>query len=255
MHANIVSKVGAAVLKDIEGLDPSVVGFERPECCGPLPPKLPGSFEPLMSHAFMSSNVPAVEWDKTCSNVKGFNEFAKAYKSIPRGAATVYHDASQPASDASSVIVFRFHDGADANHRVSAVEYTGSWEAGEMPWNGKGVVSVERSDEIFIFVCAHRRRDDRCGYCGPMLVELIKQAVTSSMPAGEGEKVHVLPCSHIGGHVYAGNVLVYSKRGGVCFGCFCPPDIPALVESIATQSHDVPESLKARVRGVMGPGN
>lgn len=253
-HASLITKVGASVLKDIEGLDPNAVGFERPECCGPIPPKLPGSFEPLMSHAFVSSNISAVEWDKTCGNVKGYDDFRKQFKSVPRSAATVYYDDTV-SSDAQTAIVFRYHDGADAGHRVSAMQYTGHWEADQVPWNAKGTVAVDRSDETFIFVCAHRRRDDRCGYCGPMLVGLIRNAVAEKLESGAREKVHVLPCSHIGGHVYAGNVLVYSRKGGVCYGCFCPPDIPALVETIATGSHTIPETLKARVRGEMGPGN
>lgn len=50
-------------------------------------------------------------------------------------------------------------------------------------------------------------RDIKCAACGPKLIDWLKEA------AGEqklGDKdVRVWPCSHVGGHRYAGNALVY----------------------------------------------
>ncbi|CUG94265.1 Hypothetical protein, putative [Bodo saltans] len=247
-HASIVTRVGAAVLKDIEGLNGDSLGFERSECCGPLPPKLPGSFEPLIHHAFMSTTVSSTLWDKMCSNVEGFEGLRVACKSkLPKSMATAFCDAN---ASARSVLLFKYDDEAK---RVHATEYSGEWQSSELPWDAKGVIASDRSDETFIFVCAHLRRDDRCGYCGPVLVELIKQAVAKHSSSAVHEKVRVFPCSHVGGHVYAGNVLLYNKKGSVCIGCFCPSDIEALLDGIATNGVEtVPPSLAARVRGSMG---
>jgi hypothetical protein len=246
-HASIVTRVGAAVLKDIEGLNGESVGFERSECCGPLPPKLPGSFESLIHHAFMSTTVNATLWDKMCSNVEGFEGLRGACKSkLPKSMATAFYDASAAAR---SVILFKYDEEAN---RVHATEYSGEWQPSELPWEAKGVIASDRSNETFIFVCAHLRRDDRCGYCGPVLVELMKQAIAKH-PSTKVQAVRVFPCSHVGGHVYAGNVLLYNSQGSICVGCFCPSDIEALLDGIATNDvATVPPSLEARVRGRMG---
>lgn len=248
-HASLVTKVGAATLKDIEGLDADTVGFARAECCAPLPPKLPGSFEALLRHAFLATSVPAPQWDKTCTNVRGFEAFQKAMKALPKSAATAYYDDGLRA-DASLALLFSYDE---SDQQVIATQYSGTWDPTQLPWeaNTHGVIATDRSAETFIFVCSHRRRDDRCGYCGPMLVDCIRQAVAERMPKG-ADAVHVYPCSHVGGHVYAGNVLVYHKKGGVCFGCFCPSDIPALLDSIRDDANDIPVSLVERVRGRMG---
>lgn len=248
-HASIVTRVGAAVLKDIEGLSGDVVGFERAECCGPLPPKLPGSFEPLVNHAFLSTTVSATAWDKMCSNVEGFDSLRQVVKAkVPKSMTTAYCNA---AAEGRSLLLFKFDEEAK---RVHATEYSGEWQATELPWEAKGVIASDRSDETFIFVCAHLRRDDRCGYCGPVLVELFKQAVAKHPNSKVQEKVRVFPCSHVGGHVYAGNVLLYNSKGSVCIGCFCPSDIDALLDGIATDDVErVPPSLEARVRGRLVP--
>lgn len=57
----------------------------------------------------------------------------------------------------------------------------------------------------FLFVCSHTKRDERCGYCGPRLTEAFSKEAQSN-----GQTV--LKCSHVGGHVYAGNVIAYTGK-------------------------------------------
>ena len=64
---------------------------------------------------------------------------------------------------------------------------------------------LEPSTLVFI-VCAHRARDARCGDRGPGIARALTAADSSHI---------VLLSSHIGGHVYAGNVIVY---GGISSG-------------------------------------
>lgn len=75
--------------------------------------------------------------------------------------------------------------------------------------NGKPWASVVQ--EVFtgshVFVCAHGSRDRRCGVCGPVLIEKLKEEIESR---GLKNQVFVNACSHIGGHKYAGNVIIYS---------------------------------------------
>ncbi|XP_010514465.1 PREDICTED: uncharacterized protein LOC104790412 [Camelina sativa] len=84
----------------------------------------------------------------------------------------------------------------------------------------------------FVFVCAHGSRDKRCGVCGPALMEKFKEEIGSR---GLSEKIFVLPCSHIGGHKYAGNLIVFSpdsagNMSGHWYGYVTPDDVPAMLD-------------------------
>mmetsp|Transcript_54264 Transcript_54264/g.150965 ORF Transcript_54264/g.150965 Transcript_54264/m.150965 type:complete len:268 (-) Transcript_54264:210-1013(-) len=68
-------------------------------------------------------------------------------------------------------------------------------------------------EDCHAFVCAHANRDARCGYCGPRLVDAIKTSASG---------VHVRKCSHVGGHAYAGNVLVFKGGQGDFYGYVTP---------------------------------
>merc|ERR1711964_690661 len=61
----------------------------------------------------------------------------------------------------------------------------------------------------FVVDCAHVARDARCGTCGPQLVEAFEAAVAER----ELHNIHVLASSHVGGHSYAGNVLLIGDDG------------------------------------------
>lgn len=66
-----------------------------------------------------------------------------------------------------------------------------------------------------IFVCCHGSRDRRCGVCGPALIAKFKDEI-------DVQNLHchvsVSPCSHIGGHKYAGNVIIFGAREGEVTG-------------------------------------
>lgn len=69
-----------------------------------------------------------------------------------------------------------------------------------------------------VFVCVHAARDERCGRCGPPLLEALERAIRT-----EGlVDVVVRATSHVGGHKYAANVLVYPD--GVWYGYARPED-------------------------------
>ncbi|KAH7546950.1 hypothetical protein FEM48_Zijuj01G0255400 [Ziziphus jujuba var. spinosa] len=84
----------------------------------------------------------------------------------------------------------------------------------------------------YVFVCSHGSRDRRCGVCGPALVTRFRNEIESYGLQG---KISVSPCSHIGGHKYAGNVIIFGSNinGGVTghwYGYVSPDDVPALLE-------------------------
>uniref|UniRef100_A0A1J3J2E3 Altered inheritance of mitochondria protein 32 n=1 Tax=Noccaea caerulescens TaxID=107243 RepID=A0A1J3J2E3_NOCCA len=84
----------------------------------------------------------------------------------------------------------------------------------------------------YVFVCSHGSRDRRCGVCGPSLVSRFREELEFHGLQG---KVSVSPCSHIGGHKYAGNVIIYQSKvhrkvTGHWYGYVQPDDVPVLLE-------------------------
>ncbi|XP_076933667.1 uncharacterized protein LOC143599643 [Bidens hawaiensis] len=84
----------------------------------------------------------------------------------------------------------------------------------------------------FVFVCAHGSRDQSCGVCGPAVIARLRTEIESR---GLQTKVSVRPCSHIGGHKYARNVIIFAsndhgKVTGHWYGYVMPDDVSALLE-------------------------
>uniref|UniRef100_A0A6N2MJ26 Uncharacterized protein n=1 Tax=Salix viminalis TaxID=40686 RepID=A0A6N2MJ26_SALVM len=97
------------------------------------------------------------------------------------------------------------------------------------PW-ASGVQEVFTGSHVF--VCAHGSRDKRCGVCGPVLIEKLKEGIESR---GLKDKVFVSACSHVGGHKYAGNLIVFSpdsegKTMGHWYGYVTPEDVPEILD-------------------------
>ncbi|KAI3813130.1 hypothetical protein L1987_17846 [Smallanthus sonchifolius] len=82
-----------------------------------------------------------------------------------------------------------------------------------------------------IFVCAHSSRDKRCGFCGPILISKFKEEAELRGL----DNVSVTACSHVGGHKYAGNLIIYSVRDkkvcGHWYGYVTPSDVPELLDN------------------------
>ncbi|XP_043691699.1 uncharacterized protein LOC122642326 [Telopea speciosissima] len=84
----------------------------------------------------------------------------------------------------------------------------------------------------YIFVCSHVSRDRRCGVCGPALISRFREEIDARSLEGQ---VSVSPCSHIGGHKYAGNVIIFGRNidgkvTGHWYGYVAPEDVPILLE-------------------------
>lgn len=106
-----------------------------------------------------------------------------------------------------------------------------------------GQLESERLDGLFFFVCVHGERDRRCGQCGPPLIDALEDYLAEQ---NFSKKSHVYPCSHVGGHRYAGNLLVYP--GGYWYGYVTPRVVGDIVN--CTQENKVFSPL---FRGHMSP--
>ncbi|CAM6124568.1 unnamed protein product [Calypogeia fissa] len=103
----------------------------------------------------------------------------------------------------------------------------------------------------FIFVCSHGSRDKRCGSCGPVLIETLNEEIRVRGLEGQ---IFVGGCSHVGGHKYAGNVIVFSSSGtgapvsGHWYGYVSPADVPLILDQHIGRG----EIIERLWRGQMG---
>lgn len=99
-----------------------------------------------------------------------------------------------------------------------------------------------------VFVCVHQTVDERCGYCGPRLVARLRQHLGQRSLWG---------ISHVGGHKWAGNVIVASSASVDWFGYVTPEIVPRLVaylQETPLKSSTLPfhPELAPNFRGRMG---
>ncbi|KAF2671893.1 hypothetical protein BT63DRAFT_183115 [Microthyrium microscopicum] len=85
----------------------------------------------------------------------------------------------------------------------------------------QGKIEIEEISDVVIMICGHTERDKRCGIMGPLLQEELKEKmamggysvsgssqIESSPTSTTDASCRVGLVSHIGGHVFAGNVII-----------------------------------------------
>ncbi|KAL2652495.1 hypothetical protein R1flu_020623 [Riccia fluitans] len=115
-------------------------------------------------------------------------------------------------------------------------------------WAGSS--KAEHLPGSYVFVCAHTSRDARCGACGPVLIQKFQEEIGARQLEGQ---IFVRPCSHIGGHKYAGNVIIFSRSGlgqvsGHWYGYVVPEDVAVLLDQHIGQG----KIIERLWRGQMG---
>ncbi|MCK5440166.1 MAG: sucrase ferredoxin [Gemmatimonadetes bacterium] len=93
-----------------------------------------------------------------------------------------------------------------------------------------------------VFVCTHGSRDDRCGQCGPAIVSALRRACRDA----ELDDVSVRATSHVGGHKFAGNVLIYPD--GVWYGHVRPEDASRIAIEHIRDRTVIAELLRGRIQ-------
>lgn len=90
------------------------------------------------------------------------------------------------------------------------------------------------SNTVHIYICSHMQRDHRCGLIGNLLISSMRRYLSSAETRSRmGDlDIQVMGCSHVGGHKYAGNVVIYRPqwKQGVWYGRVQPTDIPEILE-------------------------
>ncbi|KAI8832293.1 Sucraseferredoxin-like protein [Chytriomyces cf. hyalinus JEL632] len=89
---------------------------------------------------------------------------------------------------------------------------------------------VDLPYDALVFVCVHKKRDKRCGVSGPLLIEEFNHVLQDM---GLSDKVTCAGISHFGGHKYAGNIIIYSRKfpQGIWYGRVIPCHVENIVKT------------------------
>ena len=83
-----------------------------------------------------------------------------------------------------------------------------------------------------VLVCTHGSRDARCGRCGPPLMKAMRKELERRNLGPE--EINIIATSHIGGHKFAGCVIVYPS--GEWYGHVTKRDAAMLIDNIMENS-------------------
>ena len=81
----------------------------------------------------------------------------------------------------------------------------------------------------YIFVCVHRERDARCGSLGPLILDAFQSYIKKEKLES---KVFAYGISHVGGHAFAGNCIIYHQQeslNGHWYGRVKPSHIQQII--------------------------
>ncbi|KAJ9662656.1 Altered inheritance of mitochondria protein 32 [Coniosporium apollinis] len=128
---------------------------------------------------------------------------------------------------------------------------------------------VQSVDDIVVLICGHGGRDQRCGILGPLL-----QAEFEDKLQMEGTRLRIAPpspqdgdesdppgarvglISHIGGHKYAGNVIIYIPPSmkwnplagkGIWYGRVSPANVEGIVKETILNGKVIKEMFRGGV--------
>lgn len=102
-----------------------------------------------------------------------------------------------------------------------------------------------------ILICGHGGRDSRCGILGPILHSAFTQELKRKRTEAD-----IAQISHIGGHKYAGNVIIYIpptmqqnalKGAGIWYGRVGPEQVEGVVEETIVKGRVVLDILRGGV--------
>jgi (2Fe-2S) ferredoxin len=109
---------------------------------------------------------------------------------------------------------------------------------GETPESANELFASEPLDHSLILICGHKQRDARCGEIAPLIVNEFRAVLErhgllygQQHAAASKNRYRVGICSHIGGHVYAGNVLIMIPGTlGIWYGNVRPFHVQGIVQ-------------------------
>ncbi|KAI1315975.1 hypothetical protein EDD11_010557 [Mortierella claussenii] len=108
-----------------------------------------------------------------------------------------------------------------------------------------------------IMICSHKKRDKRCGVTAPILKKEFTRILRSKDIYGDAEgDVEIWLISHIGGHKFAGNVIVHRADDGgmaVWYGRVEPCHTQAIVDVTVENGEVIKELHRGSMIGSFDP--
>ncbi|KAK5574414.1 hypothetical protein RB653_009689 [Dictyostelium firmibasis] len=224
-------------------------GFCRPEMTDSNKESPNNSISTYHRHYFLCTGIPSEEWPAKLYSatplLESFQQVMKKYENNPRKNQVVNGSDIPPANkDTLDVIIFPEMVklvGLTPDTMEKALQYFQDNDTIDLS-NFPSEIQVEQLNGKYIFICTHKQKDQRCGYCGPILVDQLRDQINQR---GLEKEIQVFGTSHVGGHKYAGNVLVFPP--GNWYGYVTPDDVSSIIDS--TISGEVIQKLH---RGTMG---
>jgi len=179
-----------------------------------------GSVKPYNSHLLVCSGQLATQWASHPDRQRDSwaHVFAQEFETRQRriGYRVMCSLTEQPTADVTEeeqqsicdVIVFPDM----IKYLKIPIRLIGAWiDAHFIQHTALAAIQMERLSSLSaVCVCCHKKRDARCGQAGPLLADEFDRELSleSSAPLNS-LACPVFRISHIGGHKWAGNVIVY----------------------------------------------
>ncbi|KAK9824525.1 hypothetical protein WJX72_011092 [[Myrmecia] bisecta] len=220
----------------------------------PLSPPEPGTVKTYEHHVFIQTALPSASWPPAVETqpalLQAFAAVAKAGQRTTGGVKVTAYE--EPGEDLQQALGATMCDlmlfpaaveyrnlpissiGEVVEHHVALPEDQAAEEEPPAPLNPKLAALGQAIQGMRLFVCCHASRDTRCGNIGPPLVRRLR---TLTREAELQQDVQVYSCSHVGGHKFAGNVLVFgpvSPCDGDWFGGISADNAEQVFEALTT---------------------
>ncbi|KAI9275452.1 Sucrase/ferredoxin-like-domain-containing protein [Phascolomyces articulosus] len=105
-----------------------------------------------------------------------------------------------------------------------------------------GFVTYPSPYADLLLVCGHRKKDKRCGTIGPMLLKALEDALRMCQVEAQ-----VALVSHLGGHAFAGNLVIYTHQGqrAIWYGRVTPCHCLDIIQQSVVEDRIIQELLRA----------
>ncbi|CAG8586090.1 8122_t:CDS:2 [Paraglomus brasilianum] len=116
--------------------------------------------------------------------------------------------------------------------------------------------SEKIANKAIIFICSHGRRDKRCGVTAPLLrnefEKVLKEKKLDVQSKSDGVAVYM--SSHVGGHKFAGNIIIYRDGQGIWYGRVNPCHCKAIIEKTVIEGKIIKDLYRGSMSGSFGEG-
>ncbi|AWU75970.1 hypothetical protein CAS74_004559 [Pichia kudriavzevii] len=192
---------------------------------------------PLAKHVIVLSETSNKDWPKKVEAYPVMRNLG----AVGRGNGNLFSMSTLcPETETGHVEVLVYPDSKKVTFKDNSANYSKFVKAmdGELATNE--TLSVTAFEKPLILICGHAERDVRCGVVGELVHDEFEKVLHR-----EKLNVELGYISHIGGHVYAGNVLIYKPNGTmVWYGMVRPQHVQGIVTKTVKADTLIEELLR-----------